>query len=358
MRDEEIVVYAGEGSSHSWTWLADLFESKGIFNARFVDSSGLARLLHDHRGTVIVSGGDGLQIADSFRGTVFPRLKDFIRGGGKYVGMCAGAYLPLPSSLVPLNEFNLSTTRIENIDPRVHGQDVSPRLAVGYGSCSIVHPVRGEVALRGAGLDVVAPLYGGPVFREPEKDEVVFRYHAFTEDTELQVDRALARSQVLGRPAVIQSRYGSGEMLLFGPHLEHPRYPAANAAFLNIIGSPAGRARGRLEPIPDDEHHELRAALGDLKVAILGLENRSFLVGNKLWDGGRFLDLVAAIETRTANLGENTSQSVASKLIRARTILMDVRPDALEYSDSAPSLLVESARECVDRHFSALRGER
>jgi hypothetical protein len=147
-------------------------------------------------------------------------------------------------------------------------------------------------------------------------------------------------------------------MLLFGPHLEHPRYPAANAAFLKIIGSPAGRAHGRLEPIPDDQYHELRAALGDLKVAILGLENRSFLVGNKLWDGGRFLDLVAAIETRTANLGENTSQSVASKLIRARTILMDVRPDAIEYSDSAPSLLVESARECVDRHFSALRGER
>ena len=138
MEDQEFVVFAGEGSSHSWTWLADLFESNGMFDTRFVDAPGLSELLEGSPRAVIVSGGDGLQIAETFRGSVFRKLEEYIRGGGAYIGMCAGAYLPLPSSLPPLNEFNLSTTKVENVGPELGPAMPSPRLAVRYGSCSIV----------------------------------------------------------------------------------------------------------------------------------------------------------------------------------------------------------------------------
>jgi hypothetical protein len=147
-------------------------------------------------------------------------------------------------------------------------------------------------------------------------------------------------------------------MLLLGPHLEHPRYPEANAAFLKLIGSPAGRARGRPSPSSGARLGGSGAKLGDLKVAVLGLENRSFVVGNKLWDGGRLFELIAAIQRRIAGLDKVTQQSVAAKLVRARELIAGGRPEVLENSDSAPSLLVDAARECVDSYFSVLRGER
>jgi len=229
---------------------------------------------------------------------------------------------------------------------------------VRYGSCSIVHPFRGPVELRGDGVTVRAPLYGGPVFRSPAEDEVVLRYGAFTDGTEFQVERARAERLVLGKPAVIRSRCGSGELLLLGPHLEHPKYPEANEFFLKLIGSPAGRARGRPGPSREDGPHESKARLGDLKVAVLGLENRSFVVGNKLWDGGRLLELTAAIQKRVSGLDEATQQSVAAKLARVRSMLVGAHPEVIDDSDSAPGLLVDAARECVDRHFAMLRGER
>lgn len=357
MEDQEFVVFAGEGSSHSWTWLANLFESNGMFDARFVDAPGLSELLEGSPRAVIVSGGDGLQIAETFRGSVFKKLEEYIRGGGTYIGMCAGAYLPLPSSLPPLNEFNLSTTKVDNIGPEIGRGTPSPRLAVRYGSCSVVHPIRGEVGLRGDGITLKAPLYGGPVFREPDDDEVVLRYDEFTDNTEFQMERARAKALVLGKPAVIRSHHGQGTLLLLGPHLEHPRYPVANSAFLGLLGSPAGRARGRPKPPADRIDGRIREAAADLRVAAIGLENRSFLVGNKLWDAGRFLDLVDAIQKRTAKLDEATLHAVTWKLERVKSRLLNIFPEPMEETDSAPALLVEAARECVDRHFSALRDE-
>ena len=356
MNSPRILVYAGKGSSHSWTWLADLFESKGVLDVRFLDSTEFVGEISKGPDVIIISGGDGFSIASSLAGEGFSSLRNFITRGGRYVGMCAGAYLPLPSSVEPFSEFNVSSTKIENIECGAGTLEaVPPRIAVKYGRCAIVHPVRGELEL---GLDAErlnAPLYGGPVFKEPEEDEVLLRYRAFTSNTEFQIGEWDAATIVLGKPAALRSGIGQGELLLLGPHLEHPRYPEANEMFLKLMRiTPSAQKpirRGEVEI-------GLERTLANLKVAILGLENRSFVVGKKLWDGSRYLELQAAIAKRAWTLDRDMAKGISEDLEQVRQSLLRLNVGIETDADQTTSLLVESARRCVDNHFHVLRRSR
>lgn len=355
-----VVVYAGTGSSHSWTWLADIFEAQGVTDVRFVDTAAFTEQLTDEAKAVIISGGDGYRIASAIGLHGFSHMKGFIHRGGNYVGICAGAYLPLPSSIDPFDKFNLSSTKIENIDCELRpNAEASPRKAVRYGNCSIIHPVRGEIELESGQEVLRAPLYGGPIFKEPAKDEVLARYRNVTGDTELQVDRERASSMIIGKPSVIRSRHGHGELLLFGPHLEHPRYPEANSLFLKLIGAQGGAVSTPVAKSSEEPGNKfLERAIADLKVAIFGLENRSFLVGNKLWDGGRFLELVNAIERRFHTADSSLADEVTSNLMRIRAEILKAKPESLLYADEGPERLVEATRLVVDNHFRVLREPR
>lgn len=352
-----VLVYAGKGSSHSWTWLADLFDARGVSGAEFVDARGLVDRLSEGASLVVVSGGDGFEMASSLAPRGFGALGDHVRGGGSYVGVCAGAYLPLPSRVPPFDRFNLSTTRIRNVaDGPVDDCEASPRRSIRYGSCRIVHPVRGPVVVTDGEVSFEAPLYGGPVFSQPDSDEVLLRYSSFTPKTSFQVEPAEASDMMLGAPAVVSCRVGQGVMILAGPHLEHPGHPRANEVFTRLAGlasrpEPAAPALTRRRP-----NGSLDRSLADLKVAVLGMERESFLVGAKLWDGGRVLELVDAIEKRKASLDDDVSEQAGSLLDRAREEILSLGARGISEPDSAPSLVVEAARICVDRHFSARRG--
>ena len=357
MTSRPVVVYAGRGSSHSWTWLADLLETHGAFDARFVGEDSICEVVAEGASLVIVSGGDGFEIASALAPRGFAAVEEYVRAGGSYFGVCAGAYLPLPSRLEPFDKFNLSSTRIRNLTAQ--GDDVvdeSPRTGVRYGSCRIVHPVRGEVELGDGHRRFTAPVYGGPVFQEPEEDTALLRYSSFTTRTLFQMDEDSAKGMVLGAPAVVSTRVGDGMMILAGPHLEHPRYPEANQEFLKISGVPVGKGHGI--PMTRSDRHDsvVRRSLSDLKVAVLGMERESFLVGAKVWDAGRMLELASAVEKRSGSLDADTAQAVSSLLDEAREDLLSAGPRRAAYTDSAPSRLVEAARSCVDCHFRAMKG--
>ena len=356
MSGRTVLVYAGNGSSHSWVWLADLLEANGVFDASFASASDFARGLEGSPSLAIVSGGDGFEIATALSGKGFVALRRYICSGGRYFGICAGAYIPLPSRIEPFSGLNMSLTKIRNTREAPSDSDaVSPREAVTYGSCCVFHPVRGEVLVGLGERSFAAPIYGGPVFNEPETDRVLLRYHSFTPKTTLQVERSLAEQTMIGHPAVIECVHGDGQLILAGPHLEHPGYSAANEQFLRLAGLPSGcnimpnpvRAPSTCEP--------LDGSLADLKVSVLGMENASFIHGTKQWDGSRMLELVRAIERRRMHLGSDDAQMVSALLARTRESLMSAGPEGFSDEDAAPELLVEAARIAVEARFRAAR---
>ncbi len=347
------MVYAGSGSSHSWTWLADLFENRGIFNVVFASESDLQRDIEGSYSRVIISGGDGFEIAEALNGKGFSNLKGFIRSGGQYIGICAGAYLPLPSSIPPFQQFNISKTRITNIRPGISmAESSTTRYAVRYGSCSIFHPVRGSVLLDINGSSMVAPLYGGPVFTEPDDDEVLIRYAGMAEQATMNMSHDEVRNVLDRAPAVIRCRFGSGELLLLGPHLEHPDFPEANDVMLDLMHMAGNDKSTRTH---EQRKTNLDRSIADLKVAILGLEHRSFVVGSKLWDGGRLMELLNAIEIRKASIDGSVSDRVDSLLGIARDEILESSSSNAQEVESAPSNLVEAARLTVNEHFSSRR---
>lgn len=327
-----------------------------MFDVRFSDEHSIAGHLESGASLLLISGGDGFEIASALAPRAFAVIERHVRAGGRYFGVCAGAYLPLPSRLEPFNRFNLSKTRIRNLNSGPCEDDGDPRRGVSYGSCRIVHPVRGEVELRDGARRIVAPIYGGPVFHEPEEDSVLLRYSSFTPRTHLQTDAESAKEMMLGAPAVVRARVGDGIMTLAGPHLEHPRYPEANDEFVSMSGIRAGPGRDVRAPFSGRTDEVVRRSLADLKVAALGLERESFLVGAKLWDAGRMLELASAVEKRSGSMDADTAQKVSCLLDSAREDLLSAGPAKGSYSDSAPSKLVEAARACVDRHFMAMKG--
>lgn len=339
--------------------MADLLEANGMFRAGFVDADGLIRGLEDMPALVAISGGDVYEIASALADRGFASLRGFVHGGGRYVGVCAGAYLPLPSRIEPMSGFNLSETRIRNIraEPVETTAPSSPRLSVRYGSCSVFHPVRGEVEIGSGTERFVAPIYGGPVFSEPQIDRPVLRYFSFTQRTSFQIERHVAEHVMTAQPAVVICDYGDGQLILAGPHMEHPGYPRANECFLRLAGL-SDRPQACCRSVyGTSESKSLGRSLADLKVAVLGMERESFLVGTKQWDGGRMLELAGAIESRKGALDADAAQAVSILLDRSREDLMSAGPENVDDSDSAPALLVEAARLCVDHHFRAKRDE-
>ncbi|MGB2825436.1 MAG: hypothetical protein WBC49_02220, partial [Thermoplasmata archaeon] len=223
-----------------------------------------------------------------------------------------------------------------------------------------IHPVRGDVLLSCGDVSVKAPVYGGPVFREPTDERVMGRFSGFTEKTEVQIDAQRAREMVLGRPAVIEARYGKGRMLLLSPHLEHPLYPEANLLFMGLLGLPVGRTQNTAvtQPTAASSKGELSRAVSDLAISLHGLEGQSFVIGNKIWDSERFLVLLEAVRKMSVSLPEDVANGLAARLRSIRMSLLDTPLDPSGSIDAVLDSLMCVTRDCVNLRFEQMSGGR
>jgi len=192
-----------------------------------------------------MSGGDTFAIAEGLGPKGSDELRRFIEGGGLYIGTCAGAYLPLRSSMGFLNQFNFINVKISNISRRLsepERQLLQKVACSSYGCDFVYHVVREEVVLKmmngfqaGGKNEIVAPLYGGPSLLPSEDIEPIATYEGFTKRTKFLVEEELAEKTLIGNIAVAKKSMGKGHLYIFGPHFEHPRYPQANRIIIQII---------------------------------------------------------------------------------------------------------------------------
>ncbi|MBN2106053.1 MAG: hypothetical protein JW832_01400, partial [Deltaproteobacteria bacterium] len=173
----KIGIYVGRGASHSWTWLADICDREGLSCVCFLDEQDIAAGALTGVSVFFISGGDTFAIAQGLGRAGADAIDAFVKNGGVYVGACAGAYLPLNSSLAPLNRFNFVPARIANLTSKLPEAIARPeKFCTEYGCRYVYHPVRESVRLRlngWGGYDAItAPLYGGPALM-PSDDVTV-----------------------------------------------------------------------------------------------------------------------------------------------------------------------------------------
>jgi glutamine amidotransferase-like uncharacterized protein len=192
-----------------------------------------------------MSGGDTFAIAEGLGAEGSNKLRSFINRGGLYIGTCAGAYLPLKSSMDFLNQFNFINVKISNISRRLSEPERHSFQKVAcnsYGCDFVFHVVREDVILEMVNgfqadgkKEVIAPLYGGPSMLPSEDIEPIATYKGFTRKTKFLVEEELAEKTLIGNIAVAKKSMGKGHLYIFGPHFEHPHYPSCNLFLAEII---------------------------------------------------------------------------------------------------------------------------
>jgi glutamine amidotransferase-like uncharacterized protein len=313
----EVGIYVGEGASHSWTWFADIFDQRGIYSVRFIDEAAIADGALDAIDVLFISGGDTFAIAEGLGSTGAAQLEAFILQGGVYIGSCAGAYLPLKSSIYPLNQFNLVTSRITNLTKNLPApKQMAEKFCTEYGCRYVFHPVREEVRVKiaggfsCAGKEMRVPLYGGPAMTASDDIEVLAYYTGFTDKTEFLVDREVAEQTLIGNVAIARKRLGQGVIYLLGPHFEHPHYPSANSIIYEAMLD--GYAELRLQPdsaaFAFDEPgianknlmRAFKSEISNGRIVALALERKQlqWLIGKKVYDPEKIRVFLEAVWSR------------------------------------------------------------
>lgn len=311
----EVGIYVGQGASHSWTWFADIFDREAYTNVSFLDDGDIASGALSRVDVFFVSGGDTFAIAEGLGKSGAHAIEKFVRFGGIYIGACAGAYLPLNSSLPPLNLFNFVATRIANLTKDLPEAVAKPeKFCTEYGCRYVYHPVRESVRLKltGWGRDgqyVEAPLYGGPALIPSEDADVLAEYAGFTDSTEFLIDREIASRALLGTAAAIKKDYGSGAFYLFGPHFEHPDFHEANGLLFEIFCNARASQRNDsgcevLKPVKQLQYRAFLSAVSNARIMALALERSSYswLIGRKMYDPEKIRVFLETIWKRARQL--------------------------------------------------------
>jgi hypothetical protein len=312
-------VYTGGGSSHSWLWLAEVLERLGFYDVAFFDHARIKAHGLKDLDVLALSGGDTFAVAGALGAEGAAALREFLNRGGLYLGFCAGAYLPMNSSQKPLDLFNIVPVKIGNLSRNLpRPLALKDKFCTPYGCSFVFHPVREAVRLEaaqegpfaGAGI-FEAPLYGGPVMKPDGQGQVLARYRGFTEKTRFLADRDLAARTVLGRTAVLRASLGVGRLYLFGPHFEHPHFPAANRLLAQAIywdlprqAPEAGTGEASVPAITGAEAKtllkNLKREISNARIAAWGISHNParWLIGKKVYEPEKFAVFMEAVWTR------------------------------------------------------------
>jgi len=341
-----IGIYMGSGASHSWLWFVEILDRMGFYHVHFIDEKDILSNALEAMNVLLMSGGDTFAIAEGLGTEGSDKLRRFIEGGGLYIGTCAGAYLPLRSSMDFLNQFNFINAKISNISRRLSETERSSFQKVActtYGCDFVFHVVREDVALQmmngyqADGIrEMVAPLFGGPSMLPSEDIEPIALYKGFTKKTNFLVEEGLAERTLIGNIAVAKKSMGKGHLYVFGPHFEHPDYPRCNLFLGELIrknqnGRPHPIQKGFCEnPIKGEE---LRALLKDLKrelsnsrIMASGIDDLPihWLIGNKYYEPEKISVFVNTVWNKVKDL-ESTSDLEMEKESLLRCIEISKR---------------------------------
>jgi len=375
----KIAVYNGPGASHSWLWFVEILDGMGFWDVEFVDDSDIIGKGLNHLHVLLVSGGDTFAIAESLGSEGAEKIKRFIDEGGLYIGSCAGAYLPLKSSLPSLSLFNLASVKISNLTSTLPEPITLPeKFCTSYGCNYVFHPVREEVKIsvtdssfHPQNSDLIAPLYGGPSFLSSEDTHTVARYTGFTKKTLFLTEPQLAYDTLIGNAAIVSKKCGKGHLFLLGPHLEHPHYPEANTFIADIIHqavcereehgySPPPLTRLSMHRKAHTLWRDIKSEVSNSRIVALSLEKTpvTWQIGQKVYEPVKISAFLETIWSRFPHIEHSGEYVDIDLLLNLRNafkkntqLLREIKravSNTIDTTDKATILFSDIKKSCSD----------
>jgi glutamine amidotransferase-like uncharacterized protein len=165
---------------------------------------------------LIFPGGRAHKQADALGENARRAVKDFIRAGGGFVGICAGGFL---ASAQYDWSLGLVNTRILTGDQEIPGVGKRSLADRGPGTVQIELTADGQsiFGARAAPFDV--SFSGGPIFLGPKRDDLAPAIPLAYYSTEVS-NYAAQRGTMIGTPAIFAARFGAGRVVAISPHPE------------------------------------------------------------------------------------------------------------------------------------------
>jgi putative intracellular protease/amidase len=223
-----VAVFAGAGASKTKGPAAEAVEKTPGFEVQLVTGEDIrAGKLKDFR-VLIQPGGSGSGQAKDLGEEGRAKVKDFVKNGGGYIGICAGAYLASRSY-----DWSLHILDAEVVD-RAHW-------ARGTGDVELKLSPKGKEFF-GAKAEKVTVYYGQGPLLTPGKDDSIPDYEDLaTYETEIHSKGGAQPGVMKGTTAAARGSYGSGRVFCFSPHPEKTDSPEAKTMFRKALYWTAGK---------------------------------------------------------------------------------------------------------------------
>jgi Biotin-protein ligase, N terminal len=165
---------------------------------------------------LVFPGGRAHKQADALGEEGRRAVKDFIRSGGGYVGICAGAFLASAQYEWSLGFVNTRTLHGDREMPGVGIRSMADR---GPGSVQIELTPEGRSIFGDRSGPPDISFSGGPVFPGPMRDDLPRCIPLAHFSTEL-ANYTPQRGTMIGTPAIFAATFGAGRVISISPHPE------------------------------------------------------------------------------------------------------------------------------------------
>ncbi|RCH84391.1 biotin holocarboxylase synthetase, partial [Rhizopus stolonifer] len=214
---------------------------------------------------LVMPGGRDMPYCEALNGEPNGRIQRFVQGGGRYLGICAGAYYASASI-----EFEKGRALMEIIQERELG--LYPGLSRGTAYPGFVY--NSESGARSVTVslckDTLEEYYGTNV---PQEINMYYNGGGYFVDPDYDHVTVLCRYKDLDAAAVVHCRVGMGHALLIGTH---PEYDVSSDDLLSIDEHASQSVRKILDDLVLSEVERkrfLRAAFARIGLSVVPLNS-------------------------------------------------------------------------------------
>lgn len=207
---------AGLDNGSTTRKLTRIVDAESRFSWKFISSADVQAEALDEFDVVVVPGGSGSEQATILGKDGKRSVREFVKGGGGYVGICGGAFLATAKYDWSLALVNAKTLTGEIEVPGIGSRSVAMR---GAGTVKVELTDAGKKVFGSYSSFLNMKYGGGPILSPagmanlPEYVSLaVFR----TEVWEYEAQRGT----MINTSAIIAGRFGKGHVILFSPHPE------------------------------------------------------------------------------------------------------------------------------------------
>jgi len=215
-RQPRVAIYARRSADEALVMSDEVSESLEGLNWKPVDAIAIKDGALKNFDVVVFPGGKAHEQAADLGSLGRMKVREFVKDGGGYLGICAGAFLGSSTFDWSLSLVNAETRTGTHYVPKIGDQMWLNR---GAGDVQSQLSESG-LAVFGGGRSLFQAIYtGGPIF-QPGRRTDIGEYVILARYTSEVYLFEFQRNTMSGTPAVIAAPYGNGKVILIGPHFE------------------------------------------------------------------------------------------------------------------------------------------